>query len=433
MTRRRQRGEGSIGRYETADGTRFQVQWYEPVDPDDPDAGYRRRTKAGFTTQKESATELRKAITAVEEGRITRAEGTTVATYAREWLAGARIADTTRAGYAKILRLQVIPYLGDRRLVDLRPAHLSKLYRDLENHGRADGGGLGANSVLKVHVLVSTILQAAVHDHLITQNPTRSPRANPPSAREVKGQRRAVTAWTVEQTELFLRWSASTEHWMHAAWVVLAYTGLRRSELLGLQWQDVDLAGGRLVVRRPVTLVKEKGKGERLVIAPPKSNRERVVDVDDEVVGALRRHRSQTAMLGFQYVATDRHVFADRRGGARHPERFSRIWRNALGAARRDIAANLPAGVTVDEVLPYTDVHGQRHAHASQLIAGGAQIKVVQERLGRATASITSEIYTHTAPTAQRDAIQTYAQQRAMARESTTNTLGDAPGGAAGA
>lgn len=365
MSARRQRGEGGISQYATASGVRYRIDWSVPVDPDDPDEGLKRRTRAGFPTKKLAAAALRSELAAVAEGRVTKEEDLTVAQFAKEWLAGARVADTTRAGYAKMLRLHVVPYIGRKQLVTLRPAHLANLYRDLETRGRADGGGgLGPNTVLKVHVLLGTILQAAADDRLIAQNPARSPRANPPSAREVKGRRMEVRPWNLEQTDRFLSWSEG-RHWLHAAWITLAYTGLRRSELLGLQWGDIDPANGLLRVRRGVTLIKDQGAGERLEIGPPKIGRDRVIVVDADVVAALRAWRREVAQLGFDRVASDGWIFAADSGGPRHPERFSRIWRNAVGMARREIAASLPPGADIDEVLPITHVHGLRHAHAS--------------------------------------------------------------------
>lgn len=417
MSRRRQRGEGSIRPYETRGGTRFLCEWYEPIDPDDPEAGLRRRSKGGFLTQKDAAAALRAELTAVAEGRVTRSDEMTVAQYAREWLAGVRLAETTRAGYSKALRLHVIPYIGDRRLGDLRPAHLAKLYRDLENRGRADGtGGLGPNTILKVHVVIGTILQAAVADNLIVQNVARSPRANPPSAREVRSRQVEVEPWTVEQADRFLAWSRS-HHSMHPAWLTIAYTGLRRSELLGLQWADVDLNSALVRVRRGVTVVKEKGTPQRLVIGPPKSGRERTIDIDDETVVTLREWRVTVAKLGFERVAGTAWVFAGRYGGPRQPEGFSRLWRDAVQRARRDLAASLPPNVDIDTVLPYTHVHGLRHAHASHLLEAGEPVKIVQERLGHASPTITHNIYNHLTPTAQKHAVNRLAARRLSARQ----------------
>jgi len=321
-----------------------------------------------------------------------------------------------------------VPYIGGRQLVALRPAHLAKLYRDLETTGRADGqGGLGPNTILKVHVLLGTILQAAVDDRLIAQNPARSPRANPPSAREVKGRRLEVQPWTMEQLDTFLRWSQG-RHWLHPAWVVLAYTGLRRSELLGLQWGDVDLHKGLLRVRRGVTLIKSRGVPERLEVGPPKSGRDRVIDIDDDVVEVLREWRKTVAQLGFERVAADEWVFAADDGGPRHPERFSRIWRNAVRTARRELTATLPDGAAIDTVLPVTHVHGLRHAHASHLLEAGEQVKVVQERLGHASAVITHNVYSHLTPTAQRDAVGRLAALRAAVRNRDAHALAEVHG-----
>lgn len=415
MSARRQRGEGGISEYSTASGPRYRIDWSVPVDPDDPDEGLRRRTRGGFTTKKLAAAALRAELTAIAEGRSTKVEDLTLGQYAEEWLEGIQIADTTRSGYAKTLRLHVLPYIGKKRVSDLRPSHLSKLYRDLENHGRADGtGGLGPNTVLKAHVLIGTVLEAAVEDHLIAKNPARSTRANPPSSRDVKRAKNEFVPWTIEQTDRFLTWS-KRRHWLHPAWVVLAYTGMRRSEILGLKWGDIDFVKGRLHARRGVTLVKVHGRGERLVVGPLKNERVRTIDIDTETSDALREWRKHIARAGFQHVSAAAWVFADQDAGPRHPERFSRIWRNAVNAAQRELAIDVP-NKDIEEVLPYTHMHGIRHAHASHLLEAGEQVKIVQERLGHSSPTITHNVYSHLAPTAQKEAVNRLASRRAAAR-----------------
>jgi integrase len=177
------------------------------------------------------------------------------------------------------------------------------------------------------------------------------------------------------------------------AWFALSTTGMRRGELLGPRWRDVDLDRGRLSVRQTVTLVEH-----RIMIASrTKTGGGRAVNLDAAAVAELRKHRARQAqellLLGIRPDA-DTLVFAHPDGGRYNPDRFSREFDRAL-ARHPD--------------LPRIRFHRLRHTWATLALTAGVPVKVVSERLGHATTAITSDTYSHVTPTMQAEAAETVA------------------------
>ncbi len=178
-------------------------------------------------------------------------------------------------------------------------------------------------------------------------------------------------------------------------WRLLAATGMRRGEALAPRWRDVDLDAGRLAVRRSVGVVKAKGAGERLVEGPTKTGRSRVVDLDAGTVAALRAYRAARGRLALDLVRDSALVLSNLDGAHRHPERFSRRFAGQVVQAREALE---------EERLPAIRLHDLRHTHATLLLADGVPVKVVSERLGHASATITLTVYQHVHPGMGREA-----------------------------
>ena len=214
--------------------------------------------KRGYATRKAAAAALRVQLSAVASGVHVRPNKVTVGEHFGEWLDGLRLAPSTRASYRKNVRLHVEPHIGEMRLDHLTGTRLTRLYRQLEQSGRADGeGGLSARTVRYIHTIVHSALGAAVKDGRLAVNP--ADKATPPSAREATAPEMHV--WTGEQLAAFLAWSRDSDDDMYPAWLLLAMTGMRRGEALALEWRDVQFDAGTVAVRRSVTLVKTKGRG----------------------------------------------------------------------------------------------------------------------------------------------------------------------------
>jgi len=394
--RRRQAGEGTISEYQTKAGPRYLIKYKNPREGEGPEWIVRR----GFLTRKAAAEALGDINAEVRRGAHVVPPKITTGQWLDQWLASLRLAPSTKSSYAKNVRLHIKPQLGQIQLARLTGTKISALYRDLERDGRQDhkeGSPLSARTVRYCHTILKAALREAVSQGLMATNP--ADRANPPAAREAKAPE--IHPWIAVQLSSFLEWATEQECPDVVAWRVLAYTGMRRGELLALRWRDLNLDAGRVSVRRSVGVVKTKGQGERIIEGATKSGRERSVDLDVRTVEALRRYRMARAGLLLQLARDDALIFGDIEGGYLNPDRFSRRFTRALATCASQPDA--PA-------LPTIRVHDLRHTHATLLLAAGVPVKVVSERLGHSTVTITMEIYQHVLPGMQAEAARRFAE-----------------------
>ncbi|SFT53928.1 Phage integrase family protein [Geodermatophilus amargosae] len=183
-------------------------------------------------------------------------------------------------------------------------------------------------------------------------------------------------------------------------WRLLAATGMRRGEALALRWRDVDLDGSRLQVRRSLGVVKAKGAGEQLVEGPTKTGQAGGVHIDPDTVAALRTYRATRGSLSPELVRDAALVLGNLDGSHRHPERYSRRFLEQVVQAGRALG---------EDQLPRIRLHDLRHTHATLLLAAGEPVKVVSERLGHASATITLTVYQHVHPGMGRQAADRFA------------------------
>jgi integrase len=391
--RRRQAGEGGISEYLTKAGPRFLIKY--PVLQED---GTKRVVlKRGFTTRREAAAALRAEIRKTETGEWVHPTKQPLGAYLSEWLEGQRLAPATLASYRKNVRLHIAPRLGAIPMDRLSGTAVDAWMRTLEASGRADGqGGLSPRTVRYVFTILRSALGDAVKHGQLAINPTD--RSTPPSPSQARPPE--MHAWTARELARFLRWADDHDADAAMAWRLLAFTGMRRGEALALRWRDVDLDAGRVAVRRSVGVVKDKGQGEKLVEGATKTGQSRVVDLDAGTVAALRAYRSVRGVLALDLVRDTALVLGTLDGGHRHPERFSRQFVAHLVQARK---------VLGEEHLPVIRLHDLRHTHATLLLAAGEPVKVVPERLGHASATITLTVYQHVHPGMGRQAADRFA------------------------
>jgi integrase len=194
-------------------------------------------------------------------------------------------------------------------------------------------------------------------------------------------------AWNAQQLQAFLT-TARTYRLFPAFWLA-ANTGMRRSELLGLRWADIDLASSQISISRALISV-----GYVLHDSPGKTrSARRPIDLDEVTVAVLRTWHAVREGEAGTPVEPDGHVFASPTGRPIHPDAFSKTFERIVATAG----------------VPRLRLHDLRHTHASLLLKERVPIKVVSERLGHATPGFTMATYQHVLPGMQADAARVFA------------------------
>jgi integrase len=362
--------------------------WY--FDAVDPVTGKRRqRSKGGFRTKREAQAALSEALAAYRAGTLVEASRLTFGVFLDEWLPtmAANLEPNTHEVYGHYARAYIKPRLGHMRLQQLTATNLRALYTELAASGGRSGQGLKPKTVKNVHTLIHRALEDAVDQGLVTRNVAALRSARPPKLERVE---RGV--WSPEDLRRFLR--AMEADRLAALWLLLATTGLRRSEALGLPWRAIDLESGQLtIVQKLVTIA---GKPTiRLGTKSPAGRRS--IALDPATVAALKAHRARQLQerLARGEPWQDHDLVFTREDGT--PLRPTQLTRMFARLARK-------AG------LPSLTLHGLRHTYATASLQAGVPVKVVSERLGHANTAITSDLYQHVLRAMDAEAANTVAR-----------------------
>ena len=340
----------------------------------------RQATKQGFRTKKEAENALAEAQKTVIDGTVVANSSMTLTAYLDEWLAGqrSRLRPTSHHSYM-LASKRLHKHLGRYRIQSLTPLQIEKFYADLLDHGRKDGTGLAPKSVKNTHVVLRKALSDAERLGLVHRNAAAAARAPSMSRPE-------MTTWTSDQLKSFLQ-TVSTDRLGHA-FTLLAATGMRRGEALGLRWRDIDFDASQIAIVQTLNAVKGK-----IIIGEPKTaGSRRTLFVGDSAMQTLRAQRKQQAeerlRAGPAWSAGSDLVFLTEFGEAEHPDHFSRRFKNLVTAAD----------------VPLIRLHDLRHTNATLSLKAGVHPKVVSERLGHASIAITLDLYSHVTPGISREA-----------------------------
>jgi integrase len=350
---------------------RSRSSWTVVVDlGNDPVTGRRRQfSRAVRGPKREAEAELVRLLHDRDSGVERPVGRITVGAYLDQWLRDyvePSLAPKTIATYRDVIRVHFVPTLGSLELTALRPSHIQSLYTRML-------GRLSPRSVLRYHQILHAALRQAVRWQLLVRNPADA--VEPPRA-----PRREIRATTPEQARAAM---AAADATPIGAFVRLALlTGMRRGELLGLRWADVDLAGGTLHIQQTAQRIT----GQGIVFRQPKTRlSRRSVALSSDAVAALRQHRVRQAearlLAGPAYADGDL-VFATSIGTPMEPGNLLRAWYD----------------VTATAGLPGLRLHDLRHAHATLMLGQGVHPKIVSERLGHASVNITLDTYSHVMP-----------------------------------
>ncbi|MGH9090203.1 MAG: tyrosine-type recombinase/integrase [Acidimicrobiales bacterium] len=363
-------------------GTTYTAYWSTV----EPATGKRRQhTKGGFARKEparppkgDSAREFLNSIVGSVSDGTWRPDARTLTVRGLledHWLPAQRsrgLRPSTLAQYATVTAW-IVPVTGGVRAAALTPRQVTDMADALRSTETAAGrSGLSARSTqLAVGVLKASTAWALANG-LLGRDPiagVRRPRAETPEMR----------AWSADDARTFL--AATRDDRLGWAWALLLARGLRRGEVCGLRWSDIDLEGGSARITRTRILVE----GRPASSSPKTRAGRRVVPLDASLVAVLRAHRGRQAaeqLAAGEAYTGDGWLFSDELGVPYYPDSLSEWF-------ARDTQAH---------GLPRIRLHDCRHTAATLMLASAVPVKVVSEMLGHASPAVTLAVYAHVLP-----------------------------------
>jgi integrase len=331
----------------------------------------KQKSKGGFRTKKEADSSLRKVLLEVEEDRYLEPSKEIFSTFFEKWFF------KHYANRVSITTYNSKKYVVNKHLIEdniFNNKVISKITtKDIDDfYDIKLDEGLGPAYIRIMHNLLRQSFEQAKLWNMINSNPVIN--ASPPPIKDCD-----IDTWTKDEVSRFLKCIRSES--IYIAFVIAIYTGLRRGEVLGLKWADIDFKTQVINIRRSLACTDN---GLILKEVKTKSSR-RQISISPLVINELLAHKEQQdslkKRLGLIFNDEDL-VVTDELGGRKDP-------RNLLRQMERLIKK---AGVK------RISFHGIRHTHATLMLTNGENIKVVADRLGHSRASTTLNFYAHSIP-----------------------------------
>lgn len=352
---------------------------------------------SGFDTKKAAEKFMAAKIQEIDTGIYVGSKKETLQVFLQKWMLDkeGQLRKNTVESYQWLINQHIIPKIGHIDITKLKPQHLQQFYTELRTNEKA----LSNRSIQFAHTILHQALDRAVKWGIVARNVAEAVDAPRP-------EKRKGSIWTGEQAVYFLQVTEKAEPRYWIGFFLAIMTGMRRGEILGLRWSDLDLEAGYLQVNQTMSLVKGK-----ILFQEPKTDRsKRSVALSTETTEALRKHRSQQLRerltLGPQYAEHDM-VLTRADGSPMSPYTFESAWYRAVERSG----------------LPKIRFHDLRHTHASLLLQQGVHPKIVSERLGHSNISITIDTYSHVLPGLQKQIAEDFGSSLFGTQKRTERSL----------
>lgn len=339
-------------------------------------------------TKRQAQELLVRKLHELQEGTYIEPSEITVKELLEQWIklyAEPNLRPSTCAKYKAHIKNHIVPAIGRLEVATTKPLHIEKFLVSKKTGGRLDGkdGGLSNSTIMDLYKILRGAFESAVKWELIPRNIMDS--VTPP-----KHEKAIPKVWTPDQVKCFL--SSIREHRLYPLYSIALSTGMRRGELLGLRWPDIDWDNKCLAINQTLVMVdgklqlsKGKTKGSHGVIA-----------LSDAELAMLRRQRKQQLeelmILGKRNDA--QLVFLSEEGTPINP----RNWLRHLQTTADSLG------------LPRISIHGLRHTCATLMLLAGVHPKIVAERLRHSRISTAMDLYSHVLPSMQAEAAAKLAE-----------------------
>jgi integrase len=350
----------------------------------------RQKTKGGFRTKREAETFHRSFMAKVDAGTHIASPKTTLEEYLLErWLPQhqGNVRESTLESYQLVLKAYVIPHLGRMRLDEIRTVHLETTYNTLRKSGRkSDGGHLSPKTIANIASIVKQALEDAVRWELLAFNPAVS-------VKLPRQERQEVQALSPDELGQYLR--SIEGHRFEAVLQLTCLTGMRRGEVLGLRWADIDFAAKTVAIRRSRHRV-----GNREAVQPPKTEKgRRTIHVDSDTLGKLKSWHTKQATerlaAGPSWQDNEGYLVTNEDGSLPSISAFYRTYKKTIK----------------DSGVPEVHFHALRHSYVTAALMNKHDLKAVSERVGHADTSVTLSTYHHVLRGQDESLAETAAQQ----------------------
>ncbi len=339
-------------------------------------------------TKKDAEVELAKFVTEVQNGLVVDGKSLRFSEFTEIWkrdYGSKELAPTTYKRYCRMLETRLLPYFGHFYINKIRPTDIMKFYDLLEkdtqlirkkgNNGSKTKKPLSGKTILEHHRLLRAMLHKAVYWQLIVANPAE--RVQAPKARKPKRK-----SYDDEQTKILLEnlEKLSIEETKYKVAIILTvFTGVRLGELMGLEWQDIDLKNGIICINRSSQYLSDMGVFTK---TPKTESSIREIAIPEFIISLLEEYKlwyeEQKSIYGELWTNSDR-LFVQADGKPMHPSSISKWFVRYVSTIG----------------LPVINFHGLRHTNASLLVAQNVDIAVISARLGHAQISTTLDFYVH--------------------------------------
>ena len=376
MPKKRANGEGSIRKRK--DG-RWEGRY---TAGNDPATGKPIHKSVLAKTQSEAKEKLKQAIAEAEKLDMSRAKSYTLGAWIKLWYevyAEPRLREKTKHYYLNYIDNHIVPELGGTPLEKLTTIQIQKFYNDLQKSGRIQrythiklkDKGLSTRVVRGIHTLLNNCLEQAVAERLILSNPAKGCRLPKLEKREMK---------ILPEDKIGPYLAEAERRGLLAAFYLELTTGLRRGELLALQWTDLDVESKTLSITKQVNRIN----GE-LVVSPPKTrNSVRTLALPQQAVDLLIAEHKKHSRNPYLFPSPKTGTMYD-------PDAFRRTHDKILKAIGAE----------------HIRFHDLRHTFATLSLKSGVDVKTLSGALGHYSAGFTLNTYTHATAQMKQDAADT--------------------------
>lgn len=331
----------------------------------------KRIKKRGFKTIKEATAAMVEAQDAINKGTYIEPSKDLYETFILNRLNDKKlkIKDSTWSTYESLIRIHIIPGLGDLKLSSISPEDIQNFYNDLKLKKLCDG------NIQKIHTLVNESLRKAANWSMIKINPAAL--LDRPQA-----QRKEMKIWTVDESLLYLKHAAAVRY--YPAFLLALTTGMRQGEILGLTWPQVDFEANSITILQTLS-----HDGKKISPGTKTHTGIRVIAMDKETMAELKSIKNKIKehkLAAGEYWEDHDLVVSTNVGTPLRSSDLCKVFHKT----------RIKAG------LKHIRFHDLRHTHASTLLNKGFNVKVVAERLGHSV-EVLMRTYAHLMPNMQKD------------------------------